>query len=78
MLKKFKYGFDHTTGDGQKRLMALSVGLDPETYITKPIDIHRAGDYGSDPIGNGMFRMIPSGDFVGLDERNRRLSRRAQ
>lgn len=31
-------------------------------------------DYGSDPLGNGKFRMIPSGDIVDSDERNRRLS----
>ncbi len=30
-------------------------------------------DYGSDPIGDGTFRMIPSGDIVSLEERNRRL-----
>jgi len=75
-MKKFKHGFDHTTADGQKRLMALSVGLDPETYITKPIDVSRPGDYGCDPLGNGQFRMVPSGDIVGWDERNRRLNRR--
>ena len=30
-------------------------------------------DYGSDPLGNGMFKMVPSGDVVDLEERNRRL-----
>lgn len=30
-------------------------------------------DYGADPIGDGTFRMVPSGDIVGLAERNRRL-----
>jgi hypothetical protein len=30
-------------------------------------------DYGCDPIGNGMFRMVPSGDIVDYEERNRRL-----
>jgi len=30
-------------------------------------------DYGSDPLGNGLFRMVPSGDIVDRDERNRRL-----
>lgn len=30
-------------------------------------------DYGSDPLGNGLFRMVPSGDEVNLQERNRRL-----
>ena len=33
------------------------------------------GDYGADPIGDGMFRMVPSGDIVDFDERNRRLAK---
>jgi hypothetical protein len=34
----------------------------------------RAGDYGADPVGDGTFRMVPSGEVVNLEERNRRLS----
>jgi len=30
-------------------------------------------DYGADPIGDGTFRMVPSGDIVSFEERNRRL-----
>ncbi len=30
-------------------------------------------DFGADPIGDGTFRMVPSGDIVDLAERNRRL-----
>jgi hypothetical protein len=41
------------------------------------IDVTSPGDYGSDPIGNGMFRMVPSGDVVDLDERNKRMAVRA-
>lgn len=33
----------------------------------------RVGDYGADPIGDGKFRMVPSGDIVDYDERCRRL-----
>ena len=33
----------------------------------------KAGDYGADPIGDGTFRMVPSGDIVDYDERCRRL-----
>ena len=33
------------------------------------------GDYGSDPIGDGKFRMVPSGDIVDYAERCRRLKR---
>jgi hypothetical protein len=57
---------------GQKRLMAESMGLPPDTYARK-VDTARPGDYGADPAGNGMFRMVPSGDVVDLAERNRRL-----
>ena len=34
-------------------------------------------DYGCDPIGNGMFRMVPSGDVVDRNERDSRLPKRA-
>ena len=30
-------------------------------------------DNGCDPLGNGMFRMVPSGDIVDYEERTRRL-----
>ena len=74
MVKK-KYPFDHTTADGQKRLMAISVGMDSETYITKPIDIMKPGDYGCDPLGNGEWKMVPSGDIVDKGEMRRRLGK---
>jgi len=32
-------------------------------------------DYGADPIGNGQFRMVPSGDVVDFAERCKRLPR---
>ena len=32
------------------------------------------GDYGADPLGDGTFRMIPSGDIVDFEERNKRLN----
>lgn len=32
-------------------------------------------DYGADPIGDGTFRMVPSGDVVSLAERNQRLGK---
>lgn len=41
------------------------------------IDVTSTGDYGSDPVGNGMFRMVPSGDVVDMDERNKRMAARA-
>lgn len=30
-------------------------------------------DYGADPVGDGTFRMVPSGDVVSYEERCRRL-----
>jgi hypothetical protein len=66
---------DYSTSEGQKRLMAESVGMPSDTYLPKRVDTAKAGDYGADPLGDGTFRMVPSGDIVGLDERNRRLAR---
>jgi len=69
---KHLYPFDHTTGDGQKRLMAFSMGKDPETYIAKPIVRIPGEDYGCDPLEDGMFKMIPSGDIVDYKEMKKR------
>lgn len=33
----------------------------------------RAGDYGCDPLGDGRYRMVPSGDVVDAAEKERRL-----
>ena len=68
--------YDYTTGDGQKRMMAESMGLDSETYITrKSIDVTKDDDHGCDPIGDEMFRMVPSGDIVNLEEMRKRLKK---
>lgn len=67
-MTKWKHGFDRTTGNGQKRLMAKSRGLDPETYIAKTVDVLAKCDYGCDPVGDGTFKMVPSGDIVDLKE----------
>lgn len=37
------------------------------------IDTSKQEDYGADPVGDGTFRMVPSGDIVDFAERNRRL-----
>jgi len=34
------------------------------------------GDYGSDPLPDGMFRMVPSGDVVSKEDRDARLKER--
>lgn len=42
--------------------------------LARPIKAAQ-GDYGADPMGDGKFRMVPSGDIVDFDERNKRLGR---
>jgi hypothetical protein len=32
-------------------------------------------DHGADPIGDGKFKMVPSGDIVTREERDKRLAR---
>ncbi len=66
--------YDCSTADGQKRLMAESMGLPRDTYVARRVDTAKPGDYGADPIGNGTFRMVPSGDIVDFAERCRRLA----
>jgi hypothetical protein len=39
------------------------------------VDTSKSGDFGADPIGDGTFRMVPSGDIVDYTERCRRLSK---
>ena len=55
--------------------MVLGYELDRATLlpVRKPIDTSKPGDYGADPIGDGTFKMVPSGDIVDFDERCRRL-----
>jgi len=36
--------------------------------------ITHLADYGADPIGNGKFKMVPSGDIVTRDERDKRMA----
>lgn len=43
--------------------------------LARPVDTKTAGDYGADPLGDGLFRMVPSGDIVSFEERCRRLAR---
>ena len=35
-------------------------------------------DYGCDPLGDGKFKMVPSGDIVDREEKERRLPMRAK
>ena len=45
--------------------------------IRGKIDVNQPGDYGADPLGDGRFRMVPSGDIVDPDEKERRLGRKS-
>lgn len=65
--------FDVSTAEGQKRLMRESVGQVAIDGAFVRMDSTR--DHGADPLGNGKWRMIPSGDIVGAEERKRRLTR---
>ncbi len=47
------------------------------TLHRERIDLTSPGDYGADPMGDGTFRMVPSGDIVDWDERTRRLEARS-
>lgn len=40
----------------------------------KTIDTQTKKDWGADPVGDGTFRMVPSGDVVSFEERCRRLA----
>lgn len=43
--------------------------------VHRPVKrIEPGKDYGADPVGDGTFRMAPSGDIVDFAERNRRLT----
>lgn len=64
---------NYSTADGQKRLMAESMGLPSDTYARRVRPTPAGSDYGADPVGDGTFCMVPSGDIVDFAERNRRL-----
>lgn len=58
--------------------MVLGYELDRRTLtpIKRPIPPAIPGrDYGADPLGDGTFRMVPSGDIVTFEERCTRLGR---
>jgi hypothetical protein len=58
--------------------MVFGYELDRETLTPKrnPLPPLVSGlDSGADPLGDGMFKMWPSGDVVDWAERNRRLKR---
>lgn len=54
---------------------AVGHKLHPKTLmpVEQYVDVNKPGDYGADPLGDGRYRMVPSGDIVDEAERNRRL-----
>lgn len=42
--------------------------------VRKPMPVANGRDDGSDPLGDGTFRMVPSGDIVDYAERCKRLA----
>lgn len=47
--------------------------MQQKTYVRPLVDVSKVGDYGADPLGDGTFRMVPSGDIVDYNERCKRL-----
>lgn len=41
--------------------------------LSEPVNVHLGKDYGCDPLQDGTFRMVPSGDVVNATEKERRL-----
>ena len=70
----------HTEGKGLLRddehPTVLGYELDRQTLtpLRYMVNTDQPGDTGADPIGDGAYRMYPSGDIVDFAERNRRLS----
>lgn len=58
-----------------ERPSVLGYDLDRNTLtpLRNKIDLERK-EYGADPVGDGTFRMVPSGDVVDWEERCRRLA----
>ena len=58
----------------ERKEMSKIVGYDWEDIqraqqrgvLHKRIDVSKPGDYGADPLGDGRFRMVPSGDNRGF------------
>lgn len=71
-------GYDYMK---RERYMTVLGGYTLDMYrngelVREYVDLKAAGDYGADPLGDGKFRMVPSGDVVDLEERNSRLNRK--
>lgn len=60
----------------KRPIIAFGYNLhDSGAPIRATIDAKAQGDYGQDPLGNGMHRMVPSGDVVTTEEMRRRIGK---
>jgi len=57
----------------QPNVLGYDLHRDSLTPVRSYVDTGKQGDHGCDPIGDGMFRMVPSGDIVDREECRRRL-----
>lgn len=63
--------FDRRTGE---EIRPFGYELDSRGVpVHGRVDLSRTGDHGCDPIGDGTFRMVPSGDVVTYEEMRGRL-----
>lgn len=49
--------------------------MQQKTYSPNTIKRIAGKDYGCNPLGNGQFKMLPSGDIVNYDEMKKRLGK---
>lgn len=62
---------DHIVGHDWESIQRAQKGGN----LHRRVNLAKSGDYGSDPVGDGTFRMVPSGDIVDYAERCKRLGR---
>lgn len=66
-----QFGFDAAWINSELRCVVR--GFDSRDEVRRTWS--KPGDYGADPIGDGTFRMVPSGDVVSAEEKRKRLAR---
>jgi hypothetical protein len=65
----------NATAAGQLAMWAEAQGMPRDAYARRVTIRCDGQDYGSDPIGDGMVRMVPSGDIVTVVEAQNRLAK---
>jgi hypothetical protein len=67
---------DRLRDQERPEVIGYELGRETLTPVRTAIRTDAPGDYGAGPVGDGTFRMVPSGDIVDFAERNRRLGTR--